>query len=118
MLSKRTKKLVVNSRNVREKSEEEKVKRPGYACIWFYKHKREKMKSANIDEENGLNTTGEKDLMEHIKDKYHSLSDKQELMFACMLLLKYYIYINYIYFFSITQYLGYNLHSYVIDMSI
>ncbi|KAL3839173.1 hypothetical protein ACJIZ3_023764 [Penstemon smallii] len=57
-VSKRSKKYLVNSRNVRSKFEEEKVK-----C----KHKRGKMKSANIDEENDLNTTGEKDLMEHIK---------------------------------------------------
>ncbi|KAL3820444.1 hypothetical protein ACJIZ3_006349 [Penstemon smallii] len=35
MRSKRRKSSVVNSRNVRAKSEEEKVKRPGYAWIWF-----------------------------------------------------------------------------------
>ncbi|KAL3849491.1 hypothetical protein ACJIZ3_011373 [Penstemon smallii] len=76
---KRRKSSAVNSRNVRAKSEEEKVKRPGSAWIWFYKHEREKMKSANIDGGNYLNTIGEKDLMERIKEKYPSLSDSEKL---------------------------------------
>ncbi|KAL3849806.1 hypothetical protein ACJIZ3_011688 [Penstemon smallii] len=70
--SKRRKSSAVNSRNVRAKSEEEKVKRPGSAWIWFY---------ANIDGGNDLNTIGEKDLMERIKEKYHSLSDIEKLPF-------------------------------------
>ncbi|KAL3838911.1 hypothetical protein ACJIZ3_023502 [Penstemon smallii] len=74
--SKRRKSSVVNSRNVRAKYEDEKVKRPGSTWIWFYKHEREKMKSSNIDGGNDLNTIGEKDLME---EKYHSLSDSEKL---------------------------------------
>ncbi|KAL3838907.1 hypothetical protein ACJIZ3_023498 [Penstemon smallii] len=54
--SKRRKSSAVNSRNVRAKSEEEKVKRSGSAWIWFYD---------NIDGGNDLNTIGEKDLMVH-----------------------------------------------------
>ncbi|KAL3819353.1 hypothetical protein ACJIZ3_005258 [Penstemon smallii] len=90
MLSKRRKCSVVNSRNVRAKFEEENVKRPGSAWIWFYKLEREKMKSANIDGGNDLNTIGEKDLMEHVKEKYHSLSDSEmpQIMIWIVLLKK------------------------------
>ncbi|KAL3834272.1 hypothetical protein ACJIZ3_009008 [Penstemon smallii] len=57
MLSKRRKSSVVNGRNV------------------------QKIKSSNIGGGNDLNTIGEKDLMEHIKEKYHSLSDSEKLPF-------------------------------------
>ncbi|KAL3834077.1 hypothetical protein ACJIZ3_008813 [Penstemon smallii] len=61
-----------NIRNVRSKSEEKKVKRPGSSFIWFNKHEREKLK--NVESENGLRNFRESEIRKLIKEKYNSLS--------------------------------------------